>query len=170
MSEIENKTANTTNEIGIPGVYCSLIANKGYKVQPLKNIDDNEAILINSENLFEIATLLKMHKEAQFSLLYSVTGTDYSDKFELVYHLYSVKLNKKVILKAYIDRNNPEINSLAQIFSTANWHERETYDLLGITFTNHPDLRRILLPDDWIGHPLRKDYVMKDERLIWNAR
>jgi len=170
VSELEQN--KTTNDAGAtPGIFCSLLIDKGYKASPLKNSKDGtEIIQVQPENLVDVAILLKMHKEAQFILLYSVTGVDYPDKFELIYHLQSVKLNKKLILKSHIDKNNPEIDSLAQVFATANWHERETYDLLGIKFNNHPDLSRILLPNDWKGHPLRKDYVMDDERLVWNER
>ncbi|EKE02325.1 MAG: NADH dehydrogenase (ubiquinone) [uncultured bacterium] len=171
MSELEQNNTISDTEIAPAGIFTSLLADKGFIVTPLKcKADNTEIVQIEAEKLLEIATLLKMHKEAQFTLLYSVTGVDHPDRFELVYHLQSVKLNKQVILKTSIVKNNPEIESLASVFATANWHERETYDLLGIKFNNHPDLRRILLPNDWKGHPLRKDYKMDDERLIWNER
>ena len=90
-----------------------------------------------------------------------LSGADYKDRFEVVYHLYSMENKHKITLKATVDRNNPEIDSVAGIWATADWHERECYDLVGIKFIGHPDRRRILMPEDWEGHPLRKDYPLK---------
>jgi NADH-quinone oxidoreductase subunit C len=103
-------------------------------------------------------------------MLLSVTGTDKADCFEVVYLLFSTVFNKELTLKVKLDKESPCVESLSGIYSAADWHERETYDLLGIKFNNHPNLERILLPKDWIGHPLRKDYVNKDTRLSWNER
>lgn len=88
-------------------------------------------------------------------------GADEENRFEVIYHLYSLLHEEQFIIKVYaqIDRDGvPNVPSLNSIWKTADWHEREAYDLMGINFTNHPDLRRILLPADWEGHPLRKDY------------
>ncbi|HEX3072861.1 MAG TPA: NADH-quinone oxidoreductase subunit C, partial [Ignavibacteriales bacterium] len=79
------------------------------------------------------------------------------------YHLYSIKHNHKVTLKVYTERENPEIETVSFVWRTADWHEREAYDMLGIKFLHHPDLRRILLPDDWeAGSPLRKDFKVPE--------
>lgn len=171
MSKLQQDKVENNIEMSVAGIFCSMLLNKGYKVTPHKNLPDNtEVIQIQPSDLLEIVEYLKNQKETLFNLLYSVSGADYTDRMEVIYHLQSVKFVKKLVLKAYLNRNNPEISSLANIFTTANWHERETYDLLGIKFLNHPDLRRILLPDEWKGHPLRKDYVMDDEKLAWNKR
>ncbi len=135
-----------------------------------KTSDNVEVLEVNPEKLLEAATYLKMNKDTQFNVLLSVSGADKPRHFELVYHLYSTVFSKKLIIKAVINKNCPEIESLSGVYSAANWHERETYDLLGINFLNHPALERILLPRDWKGHPLRKDYVNNDERLSWNER
>jgi len=79
-----------------------------------------------------------------------------------IYHLYSMKHRHRVTLRVVMEREGPHVASVAGIWPAANWHEREAYDLVGIVFDGHPDLRRILLPDDWEGHPLRKDYVVQD--------
>jgi NADH-quinone oxidoreductase subunit C len=94
-----------------------------------------------------------------------ITGVDYPTKNQIavVYHFYSHSKKHRVVLKAFLPRDNPVLSSLAVEFPVANWQERECYDLLGIRFDGHPDLRRILLPDDWEGHPLRKDYVEKSD-------
>ena len=81
----------------------------------------------------------------------------------MLYHLYSIPHDIHLALKVELDRTKPEVDSVTEIWKTADWHEREAYDLLGIHFKNHPDLRRILLPDDWEGHPLRKDYVEQEK-------
>jgi NADH-quinone oxidoreductase subunit C len=169
VSNLKKNTAN--NEIGVPEIICSLLRVKGFMVKSLNKFSqDTEFIYIDAKNLIEAVTYLKTFKETQFDFLYSISGVDYGDGFEVVYHLQSTKLNKKLVLKTQIPKDNPVIDSLANIYPAANWHERETYDLLGIIFIGHPDLRRILLPESWKGHPLRKDYVMDDERLVWNAR
>ena len=100
-----------------------------------------------------------------FDLLECITGIDNGSEentLELVYNLYSIPFDHKLTLKTKLERvkgsNIPEIESISALWKSANWMERETYDLIGIRFTNHPDLRRILLPADWKGHPLRKDY------------
>jgi len=149
----------------------NLVIDKKYQVKFLEKTADNiEVIEVKPEMLVETAAYLKMNKNTQFNVVISVSGVDKPDFFEVVYHLFSTVFSKKLILKAFLDKNNPEIDSLCEIYPAANWHERETYDLFGIKFMNHPNLERILLPNDWKGHPLRKDYVNDDERLSWNER
>jgi NADH-quinone oxidoreductase subunit C len=79
-------------------------------------------------------------------------------RFEVVYHLHSVENNERLRLKCRLAGNAAEIDSVTSVWRSANWHEREVFDLFGIVFRGHPDLRRIMLPEDWEGHPLRKDY------------
>ncbi len=107
----------------------------------------------------DVATLLRDHPDLRFDMLLLVTGVDRCEFFEVVYHLTSLTFGHRITLKSVLPRENPRIASTARVWPAAEWHERETYDLLGIVFADHPDLRRILLPDDWEGHPLRKDYV-----------
>jgi len=98
-----------------------------------------------------------------FNFLSDVAGVDYypqEPRFGLAYHLYSMIDNQSLRLKIYLPGENPVAPSITSVYPAANWQEREYYDLLGITFTDHPDLRRILMPDDWQGHPLRKDYPL----------
>lgn len=93
-----------------------------------------------------------------FDMLGMVTAVDRSPELELVYRVRSREMRVGIIVKARVGREEPRIASVVEIWPGADWHEREVYDLFGIVFEGHPDLRRILLPDDWIGHPLRKDY------------
>lgn len=85
-----------------------------------------------------------------------------AEQFEVAYHLYSTAANHELLIKARVDRNAPSVPSVSEVWSGALWHERETFDLFGVTFVGHPDLRRIMMTDDWIGHPLRKDYVFQE--------
>lgn len=112
-----------------------------------------------------VAELLKTSPVLSFDYLECITGVDYPDqtKIVVVYHLYSYSHRHRFVLKAFLDRNDPAMPSLVHVWSTANWQERECYDLLGVLFEGHPDLRRLLLPDDWEGHPLRKDFEEKEE-------
>ena len=97
--------------------------------------------------------------------MFCLTGVDWVTHLMVVYHLESTTLRHTIVLKAKItDRENPEVETVCDIWRTAEFHEREVFDLFGVKFTNHPDLRRILLEDDWEGFPLRKDY--KDEANI----
>lgn len=108
---------------------------------------------------------LKTDPDLAFDYLECVTGVDYPDdkKIIVVYHIYSYTKKHRVVLKAFLDREDPSMPTLVNVWSCANWHERETFDLLGVLFEGHPDLRRLLLPDDWEGHPLRKDFEEKED-------
>ena len=114
------------------------------------------------DELPTVARFLRDDARLQFNFLSSIAAVDYVEKgFEVVYHLLSLpEGRRKLILKVTPagDRDNPEVPTVTDIWPTANWHEREAWDLMGIRFTGHPDLRRILLREDWVGHPLRKDY------------
>lgn len=149
----------------------NIVIDQKYGVKFLDKTSDNvEVIQVKPDMLVETATYLKMNKDTQFDVLFSVSGVDKVGHFEVVYHLYSTVFNKKLILKAILNKNCSEIESLCEVYSAADWHERETYDLFGINFLNHPNLERLLLPNDWKGYPLRKDYANNDERLSWNQR
>ena len=103
-----------------------------------------------------------------FVRLSTVTGVDWypaEPRFEVVYHLQSLDRNEWLRLKCRLPGADPEIDSVTEVWSGANWFERETFDLFGVRFRNHPDLRRIMLPDDWEGYPLRKDYSVTGDRL-----
>lgn len=92
-----------------------------------------------------------------FNHLANLCSVDYGEEFELVYHLYSIPDNRKIAVKTRVRRSLAELPSIMQIYPTADWQEREVYDLMGIKFKGHTNLVRVLLPDDFVGHPLRKD-------------
>jgi NADH-quinone oxidoreductase subunit C len=120
------------------------------------------------ERLVEICRTLR--DEAPFEMDYCsfVTAVDRPQQaqFEVVYHLFSMSAGHEVLLKVRIPRDDPRVPSVTPIWMGANWHEREAYDLFGIVFEDHPDLRRIMMTDDWIGYPLRKDYVYEEPRWL----
>lgn len=124
----------------------------------------NELTLrVKKESIVEVAGFLKGNKELEFNFLSDLCGVDRVEMdgiFEVVYHLYSISKNHRLRLKVQIPSNNPHISTVTDIWKTANWHERETFDMFGIYFDNHPNLQKILTPDDFKGHPLRKDYPL----------
>lgn len=132
-------------------------------------IDDNAnppALLVTPEAIADVCRYLHEHEQLYFDQLSCITGLDggpEAQTMEVIYNLYSIPYNRHLMLKVMLQRNQPgsplpSLPSVSSIWRTADWHEREIFDLLGISFTDHPDLRRILLPADWEGHPLRKDY------------
>ena len=115
---------------------------------------------VNPSKLHELAKQLKEDSNTSFDYMFCQTGIDWLENMEVVYHLRSTSHGHEVVLRTQItDRENPTVDSVYDLWKTADFHEREIFDLLGIRFNNHPDLRRIFLDDDWEGFPLRKDYV-----------
>lgn len=114
---------------------------------------------VTNASLLETARQLKTEKETSFDYLFCLTGVDYPQNMGVIYHLESLEHRHTMVLKVKTaDRVNPAIDTVSSVWMTAKYHEREVYDLLGVRFNNHTDLRRVFLDDDW-GHPLRKDYV-----------
>jgi NADH-quinone oxidoreductase subunit C len=116
-------------------------------------------LLIKKERWSDVVDLLKRHEAWRFDYIEMMAGTDYKDYIEVVILLQSTSLGHCALLKTRTDREKAEIPSLYSVHPGVNWEEREIYDLVGVTFTNHPDLRRIMLWDGFKGHPLRKDYT-----------
>lgn len=123
---------------------------------------DLPCVVIRPEHWVETSLLLKNHEQLQLNYLRNVAGVDRETHLEVVYHLLSMVTREEYCIKVKTDREQSSIPSVTPVWNTANWNEREIYDLLGIDFPGHPDLRRIMMPDDWVGHPLRKDYEPLD--------
>jgi NADH-quinone oxidoreductase subunit C len=119
------------------------------------------AIAVEAADVVAVATHLKTDPELAFDCLSNQSGVDYPARrqIEIVCHLFSYRHRHAVVLKVGVPRDTPTCATLSSVWRTAIWQEREIFDLLGVVFTGHPDLRRILLPEDWVGYPLRKDYV-----------
>jgi len=124
----------------------------------------NEVTLsVQKKDIFEICKFLFSDPDLQYNLLTDLCGVDFfpeAPRFEIVYHLHSIKNNQRLRVKTRVGENET-IPTVESIWKAANWYEREAYDLFGITFENHPDLRRILLWDGYEGHPLRKDFPVE---------
>lgn len=123
-------------------------------------------ISVSPDKILAVCDVLYRHPELFFDNLSCLTGIDNGKEagtMEVMYNLYSIPFNYHLILKVVLPREKAEIDSVVSIWRTANWQEREAFDMYGIMFNNHPDLRRILMPADWEGYPLRKDYVQQEE-------
>ncbi|HBQ86775.1 MAG TPA: NADH-quinone oxidoreductase subunit C [Syntrophomonas sp.] len=116
-------------------------------------------LLVKPESVQPLMTELK--DKHGFNHLANLCAVDYNEEFEVIYHLYSIPLSHRISVKTRVPRDKAQVSSLVEIYPTADWQEREAYDLMGIIFTGHPNLIRVLLPDDFVGHPLRKDFTMK---------
>ncbi len=115
-------------------------------------------VVVAPGSVRDIARFLKEDPALSFDSLMSLSGVDYKDRFAVAYHLYSMKHRHAVGMKAMLPRESPSLPSVDDVWPAANFQEREAYDLFGFVFEGSKDLRRILLPEDWEGHPLRKDY------------
>lgn len=128
-------------------------------------------VRVQMQSIAEVCQLLHENKNTYFDHLACITALDngpQANTLEVIYHLYSIPHHLQLMLKVLVSREQPgeplpAVPSVSHIWRGANWHEREAYDLVGIGFTKHPDLRRILLPADWEGHPLRKDYAIQQQ-------
>ena len=122
-------------------------------------------VIIKKEILLAVCEQLYKNPASYFDMLSCITGVDNGPEegtMEVIYHLYSIPFNYSLALKVILPRESPEVESVVSIWKSANWLEREVYDMFGIGFKNHPDLRRILMPADWKGYPLRKDYKQEE--------
>ena len=125
---------------------------------------------VPADTIVEICTFLRDDPELEFALLSFVAGVDLlpnTPRFEVVYSLLSLSRNARLHLKVQLPGENPSVPSVTGVWPTANWHEREAFDFYGIDFTGHPDLTRILLPEDWVGWPLRKDSPLGYEEVAF---
>jgi NADH-quinone oxidoreductase subunit C len=147
-----------------PDVAALLAANSEYVADG--KLDRGElTVIVPAEHIVAIGQLLKSKQE--YVRLSAVTGVDFypiEPRFEVVYHLHSISRKSRLRVKCKLAGANPEIDSLTGVWRSANWYERETFDLFGVKFRNHPDLTRIMMPDDWEGYPLRKDYSVTGTR------
>lgn len=126
------------------------------------------AVVVRPGRIVDMLRWLRDTDTTRMNHLRSLCGVDNArrkesglSRFEVVYNLYSIPLRHEIRVRAEVGDKEPAIDSVVELWAGANWLERETYDLLGIRFNNHPDLRRVLMPDDWVGHPLRKDYPLR---------
>jgi NADH-quinone oxidoreductase subunit C len=121
------------------------------------------SLTFNKQIILELCSFLKNNEDIQFILCEDITAVDWAKKkerFTVVYHIFSLKHNFRLTLRSNVDEADCSIDSVSSVWRTANWHEREVYDMFGISFNNHPDLRRMYMPEDFEYHPLRKDFPL----------
>jgi NADH-quinone oxidoreductase subunit C len=137
----------------------------GDAVLEIKTDVPDPSVTIAPEAVADVGYFLREEPDLGFASLMCLSGIDYGDRLAVAYHLHSMRHRHRICIKANLPREAgaARLPSVVAVWPAANWHEREAYDLLGIVFEGHPDLRRILLPDDWPGHPLRKDYEFPRE-------
>jgi NADH-quinone oxidoreductase subunit C len=124
---------------------------------------DVPTLVIKKEAYYKVAEYLKYNEQLSFDYLSELHGTDFETYMEVYAYLYSYQNKQGLAVKVKLDRDQPKIDSIVSLWAGANWPECEAYDLLGIEFTGHPNLHRIMLGESWVGHPLRKDYVDDNE-------
>ena len=144
----------------------------GEALREVKVWRNETTVVLSPQDLVRVCRFLRDDPDLAFDLLSDVTAVDRlqlpqsSPRFEVVYHMYSLQHWRRLRLKVRVD-DREAIPTVTGVWETANWHEREVYDLFGVPFEGHPDLRRILMPDDWEGHPLRKDYPVEASPRWW---
>ena len=142
----------------LSGEYAARRINDAYPETAVRWSDTD--VWVRPEDLLKTARLLLEDPELDFAFLNSVTAVDYVEYFELVYHLRSMRRNHSVVLKTKVfGRDRPEVQSVTQLWRGANLQEREIWDLMGVRFEGHPNMKRVLLWEEFPGHPLRRDYV-----------
>lgn len=133
----------------------------GEAIKEVANFRDETTVVVDAGNLVEIMTYLRDAPELRFQMLSNLTAVDWDlrePRFDVVYHLLSLENLTPLRVKIGVPDTAPVAPSITSVYLGANWYEREVYDMFGITFERHPDLKRILMPDHWDGHPLRKDF------------
>ena len=147
------------------GVHARLREQFGEVIGTLEGAGANASATVDPARVNEVAAFCKTDPALRFDCLSNLSGVDYPKlgHIQIVYHLLSYQLRHDFVLKVNASRDNPVVPTVSDVWSAADWQEREVFDLLGVTFENHPDLRRILMPEDWPGHPLRKDFVEPQE-------
>lgn len=140
----------------------NILRNSGYDVDVFVSIDC-VTCLVKKEDLYDFMKFLKTDENLKFNMIVDVTAVDYPEvepRFEIVYHVYSIDNNIRLRIKSKVEEND-SLESVTSLWKGAEWLEREVFDMFGITFNNHPDLRRILMNEDFKYYPLRKDFPLQ---------
>jgi NADH-quinone oxidoreductase subunit C len=142
-------------------IHARLQERFGDALGVLEGKGPNACATVDPARIGEVGAFAKTDAALRFDCLSNLSGVDYPKQghIQVVYHLFSYPLRHRFVLKVNAARDNPVVRTVSDVWSHADWQEREVFDLLGVDFTGHPDLRRILMPEDWPGHPLRKDFV-----------
>jgi NADH-quinone oxidoreductase subunit C len=129
----------------------------------ISDYKDELTIKLNKKRIVDVCKFIKEDPDLQFNYCSDVTAVDWAkrkNRFTVVYNIFSLNLSSRLRLKADVDESDCSIDTVSSVWGSANWHERETYDMYGIKFNNHPDLRRMYMPEEFEHHPLRKDFPL----------
>jgi len=140
-------------------------------VQAVDTFRNETTVVLGRDVIVAACRILRDDPALRFDLLAALTAVDYhpqEPRFAVVYQLYSIAQNVFLGLRVYLPGQSPEVATIESVYPNANWHEREVFDMFGINFLGHSDLRRILMPHDWVGHPLRKDYPLAYEEVQYS--
>lgn len=153
-----------------PEVKALVDAGYGAEIVASKRFRGQDFLTVKKERIVGLLTVLRDSPNLEYKLVSDIFGVDLlgfetEPRFEVVYSLYSLKTYRRIVVKAQVGEDDPTIDTTSGVWPAAEWPEREIYDMLGITFNHHADLRRILMPDDWVGHPLRKDFPLGGEEV-----
>ena len=149
-----------------PGEFGNFLKGKGIGSEPLgKDKANDEMIELDIKDLVKSCGILKDSPESSFDFLVLVSTLDLKKGYQSIYTLHSTKTKKNLRIKITVPKENPMVPTVSHIWSTADWYEREGYDMMGIIYTGHPNLKRILNPENWEGYPLRKDYIPPSDSL-----
>lgn len=161
--------SNLTPEIS-PELKALVEAGLGDEVVVAKKFRDQDFLIVQKDRIVDILLLMRDHPDLQYKLVSDIFGLDLlgfekEPRFEVVYSLFSLSTYRRIVVKAQVSEDDPAIDSVSEVWPAATWPEREILDMFGIDFIGHPDPRRILMPDDWVGHPLRKDFPLGGEEV-----
>jgi NADH-quinone oxidoreductase subunit C len=140
-------------------IYSQVKERFGDRILEIVEKKPDPFMVVEPTAIVEVCRFLKEEPAFAMDCLSNESGVDYRDRCEVVYHLFSYRHRHQAVLKVKLPRENPTVETLENLWKSANWMEREIFDLVGVNFEGHSDLRRILMPEDWPGHPLRKDFV-----------
>jgi NADH-quinone oxidoreductase subunit C len=167
-SEPENKEPNPipSSEAAAPSPLVAALQHEHAEwVTDVIDAFNEITIVVPREHIVVACSFLKTSPDTRFDFLADICGADRGveeePRFEVNYHLFSTTKHHRLRLKVVLNEEDPHVQTVTGVWRTANWHERETFDLFGVIFDGHPDLRRILLPEDWQGHALRKDFPLR---------
>ena len=162
--KVPTESINSSEQTPSPLVAAFQREHPNWIVEVVEALGET-TVIVAREHIASVSSFLKTWSETSFDFLADLCGVDRGEeeepRFEVNYHLFSTTKHHRWRLKVLLNEDNVHVDSVTSVWRTANWHERETYDLFGVIFDGHPDLRRILLPDDWQGHALRKDFPLR---------
>jgi NADH-quinone oxidoreductase subunit C len=162
--EVSTESINSSEQTPSPLVAAFQREHSNWVVEVVEALGET-TVIVPREHIVNVSSFLKTWPETRFDFLADLCGVDRGveeePRFEVNYHLFSTTKHHRWRLKVLLNEDNVHVDSVTSVWRTANWHERETYDLFGVIFDGHPDLRRILLPEDWQGHALRKDFPLR---------